>query len=54
MHASNFAAVQQLAKWLYPQEFRDLDPRARLEEFHRRFMPVAHNGTWMIALDESP
>lgn len=52
MHLTNFAAVQQLAKWLYPEAFADLDPEGQLREFHRRFMPVEYSGVWMISLAE--
>jgi iron complex transport system substrate-binding protein len=46
----SFAAVQQLAKWLYPGEFQELDPHQRLQEFHRKFMPIDLSGTWMVEL----
>ncbi|QDU60423.1 Periplasmic binding protein [Planctomycetes bacterium Pan216] len=52
MHAFNFVALQQLAKWLYPATFADLAPRERLDEFHRRFLPYACQGTWMISLED--
>ena len=54
MHLTNFAAVQQLAKWLYPETFADLDPEGGLREFHRRFMPVSYSGVWMVSLAEGP
>jgi iron complex transport system substrate-binding protein len=50
-HALSFVAAQQLARWLYPKEFRDLDPAARLREFHEKFMPVSYSGTWMVSGD---
>ncbi len=51
MHTTNFAALQQLAKWFYPERFADLDPAARLREFHDRFLPVDCRGVWMIGLE---
>jgi len=51
MHMTSFAAVQQMAKWLYPGTFADLEPAARLQEFNERFMPVRAGGTWMISLE---
>ncbi len=51
MHTMNFAALQQLAKWLYPDRFRALDPAARLREFHERFLPIDYRGVWMISLE---
>ncbi|MBN1347621.1 MAG: ABC transporter substrate-binding protein [Phycisphaerae bacterium] len=53
MHTMNFAALQQLAKWLYPERFAALDPAARLREFHDRFLPVACRGAWMISLEKA-
>ena len=53
IQTTEFAGTQQLAKWLYPRTFADLDPEARLREFHERFMPVDFSGTWMIGLEET-
>ena len=40
-------AVQQIAKWLHPERFRDLDPGATLAELHARFLPVPYEpGYW--------
>lgn len=47
----NFFALQQMAKWFYPQEFADIDPEANLAEFHRRFMPIEYSGTWFTGLE---
>ncbi|MVM33967.1 ABC transporter substrate-binding protein [Spirosoma sp. HMF4905] len=47
---SCFAAVQALAKDIYPQAFADLTPEQNLREFYRRFMPIAYSGTWMVSL----
>ncbi len=52
MQTTEFVAAQQLAKWLYPGKFDDLDPEASLEEFHKRFMPVDYGGTWTIDLEK--
>ena len=48
----NFAGIQAFAKWLYPDEFQDVDPVGTLQEFHERFMPVEYSGVWMISLEE--
>ena len=45
-HAFNFFALQQMAKWFYPEEFADIDPEANLKEFYARFMPVEYSGVW--------
>jgi len=46
-----FAVVQAIAKWLYPDEFKDLDPGADLHLFEQRFMPVYHNDLQMIEIN---
>jgi iron complex transport system substrate-binding protein len=51
MHDFGFAALQQMAKWFYPEEFADIDPEANLKEFHDRFMPFEYSGTWFTGLD---
>ena len=52
-HVTAFVAAQQLAKWLYPEEFKDINPEQSLREFHERFMPIDFGGTWMIGLEEN-
>lgn len=51
-HVTAFAAVLQLAQWLYPEKFQYLDPEASLREFHRRFLPVEFRGTWMVSVGD--
>lgn len=46
----DFVAMQYIGTRLYPDAFRDIDPRAELAEYHRRFLPVAFNGTWFLPL----
>ena len=46
-----FSGVQALAKYCYPDLFRDVDPERNLKEFYDRFMPIAYEGTWMCSLD---
>ena len=44
----SFVAVQQLAKWMHPDLFTNLDPKATLAELHARFLPVDyHPGYWV-------
>ena len=45
-----FAAVQQLAKWLHPPLFADLDPEAGLRELHERFLPVPYQPGYAVSL----
>lgn len=45
----HFVAVQQLAKWLHPEEFKDLDPQATFNELHERFLPFKPSGQFWIS-----
>jgi iron complex transport system substrate-binding protein len=47
----SFVAVQQLAKWLHPELFADLDPEATLKELHTRFLPVAYQPGYWVSLN---
>ncbi len=47
----SFVAVQQLAKWLHPDMFPDLDPEATLAELHARFLPVDYRPGYWVSLD---
>ncbi|MGE0799681.1 MAG: ABC transporter substrate-binding protein [Lautropia sp.] len=46
----NVVAVQVFAKWLHPELFADLDPRATLQTMYQRFQPIALEGTYWTAL----
>ena len=46
----NVAALQALAKWMHPDRFTNLDPRATLETMYRRFMPIPLNGEYWVSL----
>lgn len=46
----HFVAIQQIAKWLHPEEFEDLDPDATMAELHKRFMPFETDGQFWISL----
>nr|WP_186363521.1 ABC transporter substrate-binding protein [Rhizobium sp. ACO-34A] len=45
-----FVAVQQMAKWLHPDLFGDLDPEATFKELHERFLPVAYHTGYFASL----
>ncbi|HII93251.1 MAG TPA: ABC transporter substrate-binding protein [Methanosarcina sp.] len=45
----NFVALEAMAKWFYPEEFKDVDPNATLKEFHEKFMPVEYTGTFLYS-----
>ena len=46
----DWISMQYIAKQLYPDEFSDVEPEKALREFHRRYLPVAYEGTWMARL----
>ena len=43
-------AVQALAKWIHPELFGDLDPRATLDEINSRFLAVPYRGDYWADL----
>ncbi|AXC51292.1 ABC transporter substrate-binding protein [Paracoccus suum] len=45
-----FAAVQQLGKWLHPEAFADVDPDATMEAFHEKFLPIAYASGLFVSL----
>jgi iron complex transport system substrate-binding protein len=47
-----FVAVQQLAKWLHPNLFADLDPEATLKELHARFLPAPYQPGYWVSLND--
>lgn len=44
----DFAATEFIAKSVYPEEFKDLDPLGDLKEYYEKFLPYDLEGTWMI------
>ncbi|GAB2789847.1 ABC transporter substrate-binding protein [Halomonas shantousis] len=46
-----FVAIQQLAKWLHPELFGELDPEATMKELHERFLPVDYAPGYWVSLD---
>ncbi|MGJ8627395.1 MAG: ABC transporter substrate-binding protein [Sulfitobacter sp.] len=48
----HFVAIQQIAKWLHPDDFADLDPEATLAKLHGDFMPFATDGQFWISLQQ--
>ncbi|TIP69101.1 MAG: ABC transporter substrate-binding protein, partial [Mesorhizobium sp.] len=48
-----FVAIQQMAKWLHPDLFADLDAEATFKELHEKFLPVGYTpGHWVSLSDE--
>ncbi|MBU3739085.1 MAG: iron siderophore ABC transporter substrate-binding protein [Rhodoferax sp.] len=46
----DFVAMQYIAKQLYPDAFRDVDPEASFRTYHARYLPVTYSGSWMQSL----
>jgi iron complex transport system substrate-binding protein len=47
----HFVAIQQFAKWLYPEEFKDVDPDRTFREFHDQFLPIDYSGAFWVSLN---
>jgi len=48
-----FVAIQQMAKWLHPELFKDLDPDQTMKILYERFLPVAYKpGYWVSLTDK--
>ena len=49
----HFVAVQQIAKWLYPDDFEDLDPQDTFNRLHTEFMPFEASGQFWLSADQA-
>lgn len=48
-----FVAIQQIAKWLHPDLFADLDPDQTMKMLYGRFLPVPYRpGYWVSLTDK--
>lgn len=47
-----FVAIQQIAKWLHPDLFKDLDPEATFKELHERFLPLPYKPGYFVSLKD--
>ena len=45
-------AIQQLAKWIHPQLFADLDPDDTFRRLHQEFLPISYQPGYMIDLEK--
>jgi iron complex transport system substrate-binding protein len=50
----NIVAIEAMAKWFYPEQFKDLDPNKTLVELQQRFLPVDIGGTYWVDLKPAP
>jgi iron complex transport system substrate-binding protein len=46
----NVAAIQRIAKWLYPDTFSDLNPDATLARIFNEFQAIDQTGTYWVTL----
>lgn len=44
----NVLAIQSFAKWFYPQQFADLDPKKTMDSLYAQFLAVEPSGTYWI------
>jgi iron complex transport system substrate-binding protein len=49
----NVVAIQVFAKWLYPENFADLDPEKNMAEMFERFQAIPLRGEYWMALDNN-
>ncbi|MBA8882061.1 ABC transporter substrate-binding protein [Phyllobacterium myrsinacearum] len=47
-----FVAIQEIAKWLHPDLFADLDPTATFKELHARFLPLDYKSGYFVSLKD--
>lgn len=47
-----FVAIQQIAKWLHPDLFKDLDPEATFKELNARFLPLDYKPGYFVSLKD--
>ncbi|NWJ27388.1 ABC transporter substrate-binding protein [Rhizobium sp. RM] len=47
-----FVAIQEMAKWLHPELFADLDPEATFKELHARFLPLDYKPGYFVSLKD--
>ncbi|MCZ7449097.1 ABC transporter substrate-binding protein [Agrobacterium rhizogenes] len=48
-----FVAIQEIAKWLHPDLFEDLDPEATFKELHARFLPLDYKSGYFVSLKDA-
>lgn len=48
-----FVAIQEIAKWLHPDLFKDLDPEVTFKELHERFLPLEYKPGYFVSLKDA-
>lgn len=46
-----FVAIQEIAKWLHPELFGDLDAEKTLKTLHERFLPLSYEPGYWVSLE---
>lgn len=46
-----FVAIQEIAKWLHPELFGDLDAEKTLKTLHERFLPLPYEPGYWVSLE---
>ncbi len=46
----DYVAMQYIAKQLYPDAFKDVDPVASFKAYHEKYLPVPFEGVWMLGI----
>ncbi|WP_374411389.1 ABC transporter substrate-binding protein [Hydrogenophaga sp.] len=46
----DYVAMQYIAKQLYPEAFKDVDPVASFRAYHEKYLPVPYAGVWMLGI----
>lgn len=48
-----FIAMQQIAKWLYPDIFHNLNPEQNFKQLHQQFLPINYQAGYWFNLDKN-
>ncbi|AOA60010.1 hypothetical protein BFG52_14070 [Acinetobacter larvae] len=48
-----FIAMQQIAKWLYPDIFKDLNPEQNFQKLHHQFLPIPYQAGYWFNMDKN-
>ena len=48
----NYIAIEQFAKWLHPDEFKDLEPEKDLKEAHKKYVAFDATGVFFVKDDQ--
>ncbi|MFP8778695.1 ABC transporter substrate-binding protein [Hydrogenophaga sp. RWCD_12] len=46
----DYVSMQYIAKQLYPEAFKDVDPVASFKAYHEKYLSVPYAGVWMLGI----